>query len=166
MSSIPGLEEILDHWRNARTSKEKKEKPDDYVILINLGKYTHTHIHSKDYAWFCCMLIRFRTHYPKIWHFGILNICPISWRSLRKWQNQEGHSNITPSFFPETDHKTHMWEVPALSQFSFQTQTGTLRRLRKTFSSPTIVWDWIKNLNIRDRKERKKVNKMGKGENS
>lgn len=39
----------------------------------------------------------FRTHYPKIWHHGILNI--LSWRSLRKWQKQESHSHspTTPS---------------------------------------------------------------------
>lgn len=50
----------------------------------------------------------FRTRYPQRQHFGILNL--LSWRSLRKWQTQEGHSDL----LPETGLQTLLWEVPSL----------------------------------------------------
>ena len=51
------------------------------------------------------LLVGFRTHEPQICHLGILNA--LSWRSMKKWQKQEGHFDLPPS-----PHKTLLWEVP------------------------------------------------------
>lgn len=52
----------------------------------------------------------------KIWILGLLNI--LSWRSMWKWQRQEGSSDLLlhSAFFSEADHKTLMWEMPSLYQ--------------------------------------------------
>ena len=36
-----------------------------------------------------CLVMAFRTHYPKIWHLGILIL---SQRNFRQWQKQQNHS--------------------------------------------------------------------------
>lgn len=55
----------------------------------------------------------FRTCYPRTCHLDILNI--LSWRSLRKEQKQEGHSDLAP-ILPtwEVGHKTLLREVLSL----------------------------------------------------
>lgn len=53
----------------------------------------------------------FMIPYSRIWHFNILTT--LSWRSLSKWQKQEGHCDL-PSlqYFLEIDYKTPMSKVP------------------------------------------------------
>lgn len=44
---------------------------------------------------------------------GIWDI--VSWRSLRKWRKQEGHSDLSPTSLSWKGNKTFKWEVPPLS---------------------------------------------------
>lgn len=51
-------------------------------------------------------MVGFRTQHPEIYQLGISNV--LSWRNLRKWYKQEGHSDLPPPVFPGTGRKTPM----------------------------------------------------------
>ena len=65
------------------------------IWIMNLqARRKHTRSYQKlDLSWQCDDGVR--DTYPKLWHLGIWNIS--SWKSLRKWQKEEGHFDLPPS---------------------------------------------------------------------
>ena len=78
----------------------------------------------------------FRTSYPQIWHLGPKTV--LSQRSLKKWQKQEGHSDLptSPSFLKqeinvpnETIPSLHMRTEVVLVTGDGNTEPRRLRKL-------------------------------------
>ena len=63
---------------------------------------------ANKYSWpwwiylYTYMLMRLQTSYPKISHLGVLNT--FSWRTLRKWQEQEPSITLLPWNRPRNTH--------------------------------------------------------------
>ena len=72
----PCLEEIQTTEKWAWTLEERKGKPDGCVVLINLSKYAHIHVHIPPASKYLILLCvdRVQDTLPEIWHLGILNI--------------------------------------------------------------------------------------------
>ena len=78
-------------------------------------------------------------NYPQIWHPGILNI--LSWRSLRKWQKQKGHSDFLPlsSFLCETSHKTLTWGTLPMPGRKEHSYLWRQRNAKKNSTKQTVL---------------------------
>ena len=76
-----------------------------------------------------------------IWYLGILNI--LKWGNMKKKKKSRGRKiTLTSSFFPETGHKTPIWQFPFLYQekgrYSFHQRWGIWRW--KICSSSNKPW--------------------------
>lgn len=78
------------------------------------------------------LVMGLRTRYPQIWHLGLKTV--LSRRSLRKWQKQEGLSNLPPSpFFLKQEINVPRETIPSLHmRTEIVLVTGDERRAKET----------------------------------